>query len=78
MQTLKVNFTIPEDVIGMLKAYVGERQRSSFVAAAIREKLIHLEREQLRQALIEGYLAQREEDLALNKEWESATLESWG
>ena len=77
MQTLKVNFTIPEDIVATLRADVGERQRSSFVAAAIREKLIQLEREQLMQDLIEGYQATREEDRALNKEWERATLERW-
>ncbi|MBI4287123.1 MAG: hypothetical protein HY671_01690 [Chloroflexi bacterium] len=41
------------------------------------EKLNKLEQEHLTQALIEGYKAAREEDAALNKEWERATIENW-
>ena len=77
MKTLKVNFTIPEDIVAALKVRVGKRRRSAFVATAVREKLNHLEQEQLRQALIEGYLARREEDVEINREWERATLEGW-
>ncbi|GFP28961.1 hypothetical protein HKBW3S33_02377, partial [Candidatus Hakubella thermalkaliphila] len=32
---------------------------------------------QLRQALMEGYQARREEDTEINKKWEAATLEGW-
>ncbi len=73
IKNLKLNFTIPEEIATRLKANVGERKRSSFVAAAISERLKQLEDEQLK----EGYLATREEDAALNEEWESATLEGW-
>ena len=76
-KTLRVNFTFPEDVVTMLKTRVNKRRRSAFVAEATREKLREIEEEQLRQELIEGYKARREEDAELNKEWEYATLESW-
>jgi hypothetical protein len=78
MKTLKLNFTIPEDIAMALKARVSERKRSAFVSAALYEKLNQLEQEQLRQALIEGYQARREEDVEINTEWERATLEEWG
>jgi len=61
----------------MLKQSVSDRKRSSFVAAAIREKLLRLEREQLEKELIEGYCVRREEDAAMNAEFEYATLENW-
>ncbi len=77
MKTLKINFTIPEEVAATLRARVGERKRSAFVAAAIQEKLDQLEEEQLRQALEEGYRVRRDEDAEVNREWEGATLESW-
>ena len=77
MRTLKVNFTIPEDVAQALRSRVGPRRRSAFVAAAVAEKLKELEEEQLKQDLIEGYGARREEDAGINKEWEAATLENW-
>jgi Arc/MetJ-type ribon-helix-helix transcriptional regulator len=77
MKTVKLNFTIPEDIVGMLKARIGEGNRSAFVGAAIRSKLNQLEQEQLRQTLIEGYLARRDEDAEVSREWEKPTLEGW-
>lgn len=77
MKALKVNFTIPEDVAAALRSRVSKRRRSAFVAAAVAQKLKELEEEQLRHELIEGYQATREEDVAINKEWEAATLERW-
>lgn len=78
MKTVKVNFAIPEDIVATLKARVGERSRSAFVGAAIRDKLFQLEQEDLRRNLIEGYVARREEDAEVSKEWEGPTLENWG
>lgn len=77
MKTLKLNFTIPEDVAEALKIRVGKRKRSAFVAAAVAEKLKHLEQEQLRQSLVEGYKARQAEDAGVNQEWEGATMEEW-
>ncbi|GFP27447.1 hypothetical protein, partial [Candidatus Hakubella thermalkaliphila] len=62
MKTLKLNFTIPEEVAEALKTRVSKRKRSAFVAVAVLDKLKELEQEQLRQALMEGYQARREED----------------
>lgn len=77
MQKLRVNFTIPEEVVMSLKAQVSERKRSAFVGNAIREKLKELEEELLTQALAEGYLARRDEDARINREWEQPTVEGW-
>ena len=74
---VRVNFTLPEEVLESLKSNVKERQRSSFVAAALREKLVSLERERLEAELIEGYQACAEESRAINAEWEAVTLENW-
>ena len=78
MKTMKVNFTIPEDVVATLKRRVGERNRSAFVTAAVRDRLHDLEQEELKQTLMEGYLARRDEDAEVSKEWEAPTLEGWG
>ena len=75
MKTLKLNFTVPEDIADTLKARVSRRKRSAFVAAAVAEKLKELEKEQLRQSLIEGYQARQAEDAEVNRDWEGATLE---
>lgn len=77
MKTLKLNFTIPEDIAEALKTRVGKRKRSAFVAAAVLEKLKELEEEHLRQSLVEGYQARQTEDAEINQEWERAALEEW-
>lgn len=77
MKTLKLNFTVPEDIALTLKARISKRKRSAFVAAAVLDKLKDLEQEQLEKTLKEGYQARREEDAEINKEWEKATLEKW-
>ncbi|MBI2916805.1 MAG: hypothetical protein HYY01_02325 [Chloroflexi bacterium] len=77
MKTVRLNFTIPEDTATALKSRVGQRKRSAFVAAAIREKLSQMEREELTRLLIEGYQARRQEGEQINAEWEAATLENW-
>ncbi|MFP3975608.1 MAG: hypothetical protein ACOC6S_02775 [Chloroflexota bacterium] len=77
MRTLKLNFTIPEDIAEALKARVSKRKRSAFVATAVLDKLKELEQEQLTQSLVEGYQARRAEDADVDQEWEEATLEKW-
>ena len=77
MKSSRVNFTIPEDVATMLKAHVGEGKRSAFVAAAISDRLRQLEEERLREALVEGYAARREEDASTSAEWDGASIENW-
>lgn len=78
IKNLKQNYTIPEDTVTRLKAVVGARGRSEFVATAISEKLWKLEQDQLQQSLIEGYQAVSEEDSEINAEWENTTLDHWG
>ncbi len=77
MTTLKVNFTIPEDVVRKLRNLVDDRKRSAFVAEALREKLRRIEEEKLKQELIEAYKERYEEDMELDREWEAITLENW-
>jgi Arc/MetJ-type ribon-helix-helix transcriptional regulator len=77
MKTLKLNFTIPEDVAEALKTQVSNRKRSAFVSEAVRARLKELEQNQLKRLLIEGYKARAKESAEIDKEWEPATLESW-
>jgi hypothetical protein len=77
IKTLKLNFTIPEDIARDLRARVSKRKRSAFVAEAVRNRLEDLETERLQQELIEGYQARKDEDSGTNREWESSTLENW-
>ena len=77
MKTLKLNFTVPENIAEELKLHVKKRKRSAFVAAAVADKLKLLKKEQLRQSLLEGYQARRDEDSEIDQEWEGAAFEEW-
>jgi metal-responsive CopG/Arc/MetJ family transcriptional regulator len=75
MHTIKVNYTIPEELDKKLRQLIKSRERSSFVTKAITEKLNQLEKEKLRKQLREGYKAREYEDMKITEEWELATLE---
>jgi hypothetical protein len=74
---LKLHFTILEHVAEALRTRVSKRKRCAFVAEAVLDKLKELEKEELRQSLVEGYQARRDEDAEIDQEWERATLEEW-
>jgi len=75
MKTIKLNFTIPEDVATALKTQVSNRKRSAFVSDAVRTRLKELEEEKLKRLLIKGYKAREKESAELDAEMEYATLE---
>jgi len=77
MKTLKINFTMPEDLAETLKTRISKRKRSAFVADAVRDKLKKLEEEELNKSLVEGYRAAAEEDAEVTAEWQAAGMEEW-
>lgn len=74
MPKKRLNITLPKDIFEKLKAV---SNKSEFIADALKEKLEREEKEALDALLCEGYQATREEDRAINAEWEAATLEKW-
>ncbi len=71
----RLNITIPESVAKKMDKIPN---KSRFIAEAVEERLRRMEKEKLGKLLVEGYKATKEEDRAVNKEWEKATLEGWG
>jgi len=70
----RLNITIPESVAKKMDKIPN---KSRFIAEAVEERLRRMEKEKLAKLLVEGYKATKEEDRAVNKEWEKATLEWW-
>jgi len=70
----RLNITIPESVAKKMDKIPN---KSRFIAEAVEERLRRMEKEKLAKLLVEGYKATKEEDGAVNKEWEKATLERW-
>jgi len=66
----RLNITVPEDVADILK---GVKNKSAFIAEAVREYKRQKDREDLIAELKEGYLSTAKEDMELSKEWEVTT-----
>jgi len=70
----RLNITLPDDIGQYLETI---RNKSSFIAEALKEKFERERKRKLDNLLIEGYKATKEEDKKLNIEWEKPTLEGW-
>jgi len=74
MTMKRLNITLPEELVKELEAI---SNKSHFIALALKEKLEKEKKLKLDELLIDGYKATKEEDRALNKDWEGVTLENW-
>ena len=70
----RLNITIPESVAKKMDKI---SNKSRFITEAVEERFKRMEKEKLDKFLVEGYKATKEEDRAVNKEWEKVTLERW-
>jgi len=76
-ETVRLNITIPKDLLAALNEHTGPRKKSQFIARAIHEQIQKDRKAKLDAALIEGYQASKNESLALSHEFEAADLEGW-
>ncbi len=72
MNTVRLNITLPGDV-GEILAEV--KNKSAYIAEAVREKRLLEEKKRLRQALAEAYKQAAAEDYEEYKEWEDALMD---
>lgn len=70
----RLNITLPERLVQRMKKIPN---KSRFIAEAVEEKLKKIRKEELNVVLIKGYLATRNEDKKIDKEWKKITLEDW-
>jgi hypothetical protein len=70
MNTVRTNITLPFHIADMLK---NVKNKSSFIAEAIREKFEKEEKAWLIKELTEGYKTRKSEDKRLSNEWDTAT-----
>jgi len=74
---VRLNITLPKEVAESLNSMTEPRKRSRFIAAAIVERIERRQKEKLEKDLEEGYLATRQEAIAISKEFETGDLEGW-
>lgn len=77
METVRLNITLPMPLARELKQITAPRKRSKFVSNAIAREIKHLKKQKLKELLVEGYQATREEGLGLTKEFEQLDIEGW-
>ena len=67
MSKTRINILIPEDVAQILSVV---KNKSAYIAEAIKEKKLHEEKKRLRNKLEAAYKEAVNEDYELYKEWE--------
>ena len=77
MGTSRLNITLPEELLEELDQIVGPRRKSQFIASTIRERLMEIKAERLRELLTEGYRARKKESSDLSREFEAIDSEGW-
>ena len=76
-ETLRLNITLPKELVEAMNRVTEPRKRSRFIAEAVRQKIEQKEKEEMEKLLVKGYLAAAKENLALRREFESADVEGW-
>ncbi len=77
METVRLNITLPMPLARELKQITAPRKLSRFVSNAIAREIKYLKKQKLKELLVEGYQATREEGLGLTKEFEQLDIEGW-
>jgi len=77
MDTVRLNITLPEDLVHQLDKLVGARKKSRFISETLRLRIEKIQNEQMQKLLEEGYKARKAESLAITKEFEPVDLEGW-
>ena len=70
MNTVRVNITLPLDIAEMLK---NVKNKSSFIAEAIRERIEREDKANLMRELSEGYEVRKKEDREISLEWDTTS-----
>lgn len=70
MNTVRMNITLPAEIAEMIKDI---KNKSGFIAEAIRERVEREKKEHLIRELAEGYKASRIEDKQLVDDWDSTS-----
>ncbi len=70
MNTVRVNITLPSEIAEMLKDV---KNKSGFIAEAIRDRIEREKKAYLIKELAEGYKAGKSEDRQLAEEWDATS-----
>lgn len=76
-QKVRLNVTLPKDLVNTVDRMTGVKKRSMFIAEAIELKVKQTQKEILEKQLAEGYRARQKESIDISSEFEATDLEGW-
>ncbi len=77
MSMVRLNITLPEELVLQIDRLAGPRKKSSFIAESLRLGIKRIQDKELQKALEEGYRAGKKESQSVAKEFEQIDIEGW-
>ncbi len=77
MSVVRMNITIPKELVEQVDKLIGPRKRSQFITDALMQRIEKIRYDGLQKALEEGYKARKEENQSIAKEYEHVDMEGW-
>ena len=71
---IRLNITLPVDLMEQIRK---EKNKSRFIAEAVREKIEREQKREMERLMKEGYSETARQDKKLVKDWEKADSEEW-
>ena len=72
-----INITLPETTVAMLETVANKGERSTFIDAAIKKYIDEIRKQDLREQIRAGSIANAERDLQMAQEWSHLEDEVW-
>jgi CopG family transcriptional regulator/antitoxin EndoAI len=76
-ENVRLNITLPKDLVHLIDQMSGPRKRSLFIAEAVQLKVRQAKKEALEKKLAEGYRAGYNQSREMASEFEAIDLEGW-
>ena len=76
-KNVRLNITLPKDLVHLIDQMSGPRKRSLFIAEAVQLKVRQAKKEALEKKLTEGYHAGYNQSRKMASEFEAIDLEGW-
>ncbi|CAN5172567.1 hypothetical protein BH20ACI2_BH20ACI2_10700 [soil metagenome] len=73
----RINITLPESTVAMLETVADNGARSTFIDAAIKKYIHEIRKQDLREQIKVGAIANAERDLEMAREWFDLEEEVW-
>ena len=73
----RINITLPESTVEMIESIAGKGSRSTLIDTAIRKHIQEIQKQDLRERIKAGSIANAERDLEMAREWFDIEEELW-